>query len=115
MNRTIDKHEMLTMRLEGMTYKQIAEASGISRQRVQQLLSPPKAIRDIVVKRADGKCQSCGLLIGKSGHIHHEGEGETEDYDDIENLRLLCISCHRKKHLWQRSDDGTVIHYRSKQ
>lgn len=90
------------MRLAGFTYAQIAKKVGISRQRVQQLLSPPKAIRDYVVRKYNGLCQDCGLIVGKSGHVHHQN-GNSEDYNDIENLILLCISCHRKRHDFQNS------------
>ncbi len=85
------------MRLDGMTYEVIAVKFGISRQRVQQLLSPPKAIRDYVVAKAEGKCQCCGIWVGKSGQVHHYGD-EVDTYQDTEKLELLCLSCHRKRH-----------------
>lgn len=91
------KKEMLNRRLEGRAYQEIADEFNISRQRVQQILSPPKAIRDFVIKQAEGKCEACGLLVGRSGHIHHENGGD-EDYNDIANLHLLCPSCHRNRH-----------------
>lgn len=86
------------MRLKGMTYQKIADKMKISRQRIQQLLSPPPAIRKIVVEKAEGKCQSCGILVGVSGHIHHEGQ-DFDTYNDIGELRLLCPSCHLVTHL----------------
>jgi hypothetical protein len=92
------KQEMLLMRLEGKTYQEIALKANISRQRVQQLLSPPKQIRDIVIKKSEGLCSSCGIFVGKSGHVHHKGAELEENYQDIENLELLCCSCHRKAH-----------------
>lgn len=85
------------MRLDGMTYEAIAKAKGITRQRVQQLISPPPQIRKYIVEKADGLCEDCGILVGNSGHIHHEGNNG-ENYNDIENLKLLCISCHRAYH-----------------
>lgn len=91
------RKDALKMRLSGMSYNAIGESLGISRQRIQQLLSPPKHIRDIVLNRAGGRCQNCGLIIGRSGHIHHQGSKE-EDYNDVGNLQLLCITCHRKAH-----------------
>ena len=85
------------MRLNGLTYLNIGKQAGISRQRVQQLLSPPPVIRRMVVAKANGECQYCGLTVGQSGHVHHNGDA-FDTYDDIENLELLCISCHRKAH-----------------
>ena len=97
----ITKKGMLIMKLEGHTYREIAVKAGVSVPRVQQLLSPPRAVRNIVYKRANGKCQSCGILVrGRSGHIHHAGNhNEEEDYNDVDNLQLLCPSCHKTAHL----------------
>ncbi len=91
------------LRLEGKTYQEISQASSISRQRVQQLLSPPCSIRKFIFQKYQYKCQDCGIAVGRSGHIHHDGENG-EDYNDIANLMLLCPSCHRKKH-------RTVVHF----
>ena len=89
----------LAGRLEGKTYQQIARELGISRQRVQQLISPPRDIRDLVSERAGGKCEECGILP-RDPHIHHKGAvGLGPDiYNDAINLQLLCASCHRKAH-----------------
>jgi hypothetical protein len=94
----MDKKELLKMRLDGMTYREIGLKAGISPQRVQQLLSPPAPIRSFVVAKYKGRCNRCGVLVGRSGHIHHEGDLNTENYNDIENLELLCIACHRGAH-----------------
>jgi len=94
---------MLNMRLEGRTYKHIATKAGITRQRVQQLLSPPKEVRDYVIKKYKGKCADCDIFVGKSAHIHHDNSND-ENYNDIENLVCLCISCHRKRHRIPKSD-----------
>jgi 5-methylcytosine-specific restriction endonuclease McrA len=94
----MDKREMLKLRLRGKTYDFIGSKAGVTRQRVQQLLAPPKDIRDFVIKKYDGCCAECGLSVGKSGHVHHNNMGDEENYQDIDNLQLLCISCHRKKH-----------------
>lgn len=91
------RKEAEEMRLSGMTYKAIAKEFGVSRQRIQQLIAPPKIIRDVVIKRAQGRCQDCGILVNNQGHVHHR-ENDTGNYNDSGNLRLLCISCHRKAH-----------------
>lgn len=90
----------LRMRLEGQTFKAISEQLGISRQRVQQLLSPPRDVRDRIVIAAQGHCATCNLFVGSSGHVHHQqARGlDQEDYNDYPNLVLLCSSCHRRAH-----------------
>lgn len=90
----------LALRLEGLTYQEIGASLGISRQRVQQLTSPPKEIRHLVVERAGGRCQICGLTVLQSGHVHHvrATAGYAENYNDLPNLQLLCRSCHRAAH-----------------
>ncbi len=87
------KMEALNLRLSGLTYAEIAQKLGISRQRVQQIIAPPKYIRDLVVGRAHGRCEICGIFVGKRGHVHHNS-CKNENYNDVDNLELLCISCH---------------------
>lgn len=92
--------EILGLRLSGLSYAEIARAVGLSRQRVQQILAPPKAIRDQVVIRANGKCERCGIVVGRSGQVHH-GSPKHQDgdwYNDVERLQLLCVSCHIQVH-----------------
>jgi len=72
---------------------------GVSRQRVQQLVAPPKKTRDFVVEQASGNCQYCGLHVGKSGHVHHDGPSAVDNFDDVAHLQLLCINCHRTAHV----------------
>jgi len=95
----MDRTEALRMRLEGRTYQEIGERFGVSRQRVQQVLSAPKHIKELVIKRAGGKCEDCGIIIRRSPQIHHTGKANgPEDYQDEENLQLLCLSCHLRAH-----------------
>lgn len=93
----MDKHDMVKRRIEGYTYEAIAKEAGVSRQRIQQLLAPPKEIRDYIITKYRGLCFDCGLIVNKSGHVHHENS-DAEDFNDIDNLVLLCKSCHRKRH-----------------
>ena len=85
------------MRVDGHTYQSIARKAGVSRQYIQEVLSPPRAIRDYVVEKYHGRCNGCGIYVGSSGHIHHMGK-EVVDYNNIGNLELLCIACHRGEH-----------------
>jgi hypothetical protein len=98
------RERALEMRLEGRTYLEIGRELRVSRQRAQQILEPPAVIRAAVVDRDGGLCRGCGLIVGKSGHIHHRGSTglAPETYQDLANLILLCISCHRGEHLTPR-------------
>ena len=91
------RQEILEKRLKGMSYQAVADSLNISRQRVQQIIAPPKNIRDLVFSRANGKCEGCGILVGRSGQVHHL-YNTLEDYNDTDNLQLLCVSCHKKAH-----------------
>lgn len=92
------RHELIIKeRLNGKTYREIGEILGISRQRVEAIASPPMKTLQDLMKRAEGKCQTCGRVIGRSGHAHHNGDQE-ETYQDISQLQYLCISCHLKAH-----------------
>lgn len=94
----MDRQQMLQRRFDGMTYTRIAEEAGISRQRVQQILRPPKAIRDLVVEQAQGRCASCGKFVGVGGDVHHLGAKDGDTYNEIANLRLVCVPCHMGQH-----------------
>lgn len=95
-----NRGKALELRLAGLTYAQIGEELSISRQRVQQLVAPPPAIRRLVVQRAKSACQRCGLRVGESGHVHHIGSTDGDTFNDVDNLELLCIPCHHRSH-WQ--------------
>ena len=96
-------------RLNGLTYAEIGKRLNLSRQRVQQLLQPSREVRDYVVAKYSGKCALCGLFVGKSGHIHHKKTAE-ENYNDVENLELLCISCHRCIHNSGNCEPGKKVY-----
>ncbi|KKN34504.1 hypothetical protein LCGC14_0792990 [marine sediment metagenome] len=93
-----NRSKALHFRLSGMTYAQIGKELGISRQRVQQLVSPPKAVRDLVVSRANGECERCSIRVGRSGQVHHSNASNGDTFNEIENLQLLCIPCHLIAH-----------------
>lgn len=86
--------------LDGLTYREIAEKVGLSRQRVQQIVRPPKPVYDAVKDRASGKCERCGIHV-QDGHVHHvESSGRTvETFNQMEQLLYLCPSCHRTIHV----------------
>ena len=91
---------MQEMLLDGMTYGQIGKHYGVTRQRVQQLLSPPYYIRQQVEKRSNGRCEDCGIIVQSRGQLHHRLGDLTElnSLDDLQGVRYLCASCHRRHH-----------------
>ena len=97
---TTSKDRAMELRLQGETYAAIGTALGVSRQRIIQMLNPPPAIRKIVVDRAGGLCEKCGILVGESGAVHHKASRglSCDQYHDLDNLALVCPSCHRMAH-----------------
>ena len=89
----ITRREMLQLKLTGLTYRAIGIKAGVSRQYIQQVLSPPKAVRLHIIAKYKGLCAQCGIDIGASGHVHHKG-GNGDTWDDLDNLELLCRECH---------------------
>jgi hypothetical protein len=96
MNTT--REHWMQLKLQGWSYGRIAKQAGVSRQRVQQVLSPPKAIRAIIAKRAKYACEMCGAPLQQGGHVHHQSGDDAEHYEDIEHLQYLCQTCHWSVH-----------------
>ena len=82
--------------LSGKNFTQIAAEMGVSRQWVHEMLCPGPLQRRVVDTLADGKCQACGVYVGRHGHYHSEPTGEIDNFTDP--LTLLCLACHRPKH-----------------
>lgn len=93
----LSREAMIALKLAGLTYQAIAERTGVSRQRVQQVLAPPPAIAGKVRQASQGLCGQCGKLIGSHGHIHHQGN-TSDKWDTLSQLAYLCIACHRGVH-----------------
>jgi len=88
--------ELLEAKISGKSYAEIARDAGVSHQRIQQILSPSPVIRKYILKKYHNRCAKCGVLLLRLGHIHHKEM--IEDFQNIENLELLCNSCHTKTH-----------------
>lgn len=58
--------------------------------------------RLLVIARDEGVCQICGIIISgeKNAHVDHIIE-KPLGTDALDNLRLLCRSCHSKRHFGQ--------------
>ena len=82
--------------LSGMTFTAIGQRMGVSRQWVQEMLCPPPALRQVTYDLAGGKCQECGMHLGRNGHYHSTPTGPIADF--TKPLVLLCCTCHRTEH-----------------
>ena len=95
--KDIGKHKIaLDMWLKGMTFKDIGEEMGLTRQRIHAMLTPPTALRKQTYERAGGRCQECGVFLSHNGHYHSTDNGTIDDF--TKPLKLLCQACHRKAH-----------------
>ena len=87
--------------LQGHTYNEIGLRLGISRQRVQQMVRPPKPLYKAIQERAYNKCEKCGIFLKKGvGHVHHIKRlgMELDTINGNGNLQYLCGGCHRTAH-----------------
>ena len=86
----------LGMWLKGMTFTDIGKEMGVSRQWVQEMLCPPPALRKATYELAGGKCQGCGVHLGRNSHYHSVPTGPIDDF--TKPLVLLCVKCHSLEH-----------------
>lgn len=79
-------------------YSQMAFPKGKNLVKKKKTKDISKTNREEIKKLFKGKCGLCG----KAGvHIHHiiyKSEDKSK-IDDIDNLILLCLECHRKSAL----------------
>lgn len=88
------------LRMSGLTYAEIAQQLGVSRQRAQQLVKPDVYIIHAVKRRAAWRCEECHVHLSQ-GHVHHrDAHGPTADtYNELDNLQYLCARCHVMAHI----------------
>lgn len=65
-----------------------------------------RKLRNQIRERDKGRCQECGLKVGKEtgfeGHLHHILPKSDGGDDQIDNLITLCFFCHATKILKHR-------------
>lgn len=71
----------------GMTYEEIGQALGISRQRAQQLVRPTPRVMEELRSKKGNACANCGATDVKLD-LHHS------KYDSGPDA-LLCVPCHK--------------------
>lgn len=55
-----------------------------------------------VIARDGGLCQLCGRVVSEMAQIDHIVEKSRGGSDALDNLRLLCLSCHSRRHASER-------------
>ena len=77
------EQEARRLKASGMTYQQVADEIGVSRQRIQQAMKIHGVPRE-------GICEKC-KMFSPVLHCHHLNY-LTDDFE------ILCPTCHRKTH-----------------
>ena len=111
----IRRQRMISLRKQGLSYQDIGNIFGISRQRVHQITSGYddinsslnhignrpntrcnylKHLRNLTCQRYNNTCQRCGA---KYRLILHHLDGDDRN-NDPNNLIVVCRSCHQNLH-----------------
>lgn len=61
----------------------------------------PKNVRREAFRRARGKCEDCGRKFDDGWQLdaHHVKPHSFGGPDSLDNAVMLCLNCHRKRHL----------------
>ena len=57
----------------------------------------PRIVRAVRRRDRDRPCLFCDLPV-VLGHVHHVVHVEDGGTDDLDNLRLVCATCHARHH-----------------
>ena len=96
------RDQMLRLRAKELSYKDIGDILGISKQRVHQFLKDYVSNGD--VPDSEYKCVKCGKT--ENLQCHHKN---FDSYDGRKsNLEWLCVKCHRKKHKKLKKDKKKI-------
>lgn len=58
----------------------------------------PEKVKAEAWEQADGRCQQCGITLhGDDMHYDHVLPVALGGTNDVENIQLLCFSCHAEK------------------
>ena len=92
----INKELVLELKNQGFGFQQIALQTGVTRQRIHQIIMKYKNTGKRSRKnkyRNMGKCENCN---NNAVLLHHKDFNNLND--DMSNLEKLCHKCHYKKH-----------------
>lgn len=51
--------------------------------------------KDLVIQRANGRCERCGKMIIGRFAVHHTALASESNFYDTDILQLLCFNCHQ--------------------
>ena len=103
----MDKEKLIELRQKGLSYQQIGQLFGVSRQRIHQILSGYGELlkqlnhkgryhfqHEYILLRDGSKCQKCD----NTEHllVHHIDGSDRNNKDG--NLITLCYPCHAELH-----------------
>ena len=89
------RRQVLRMKKEGQSYREIGDLFGFSRQRAQQLIAPTEEERKKVMEKYNGECFFCSAQRCGNGHRLHLHHIYREESDTM-TMVPLCDSCHLK-------------------
>lgn len=99
-----EQQRVKDLRNEGLTYQQIGDLLGFSRQRAHQILSGYESMNvrkgfrkvvNLIIKKRDGEC--CQFCMAQDNLILHHKDGDTRNNNSY-NLITMCQRCHRVLH-----------------
>lgn len=73
-------------------------------ERRRESVAETREVRELVVARADGKCEACGAAVEEDASPwrrpemdHFEGGADRKPLESVETCWLVCWTCHKKK------------------
>ena len=97
-----NKSDIIKLKIQGLTYQKIGDIFGVSRQRIEQIVSGRKSIYHKyikILKRDNYTCQwknICDDKLLKNLNIHHIDLDPGNN--DENNLITICKYCHIAYH-----------------
>lgn len=86
-----------SLKSQGKSYQDVGEILGVSRQRVQQIVSLTEKERSLLIEKNHNKCSLCGIEKNNL-EVHHL------DYEK-NIVIILCFNCHRFLHREIRKEE----------
>ena len=85
-----------TLKISANELKRIRLALAGKVERVEEERAIPRVIKEDVYKRDKGACTKCGSK--KNLHYHHIKKFSDGGLHSVDNIKLLCASCHAEEH-----------------
>jgi hypothetical protein len=88
--------QIIDLLSRGLTYAEIGEAVGLSRQRIKQLVAQPSNVVDVVRRKAKSRCKNCAVETQK-GFIYSPDGSDVSDLSNMDKLIYLCLRCYAER------------------